>query len=78
MPAWRHLPTNLATSLQLRGQKVLLVDADTVTGHVATSLGLDHIRTVAERNSGRYVGMPTSAPIEQAIFGPLVKSGAVA
>jgi pilus assembly protein CpaE len=40
--------TNLSTALQLRGQQVLLVDADTVTGHVATSLGLDHIRTVAD------------------------------
>ena len=40
--------TNLSTALQLKGQKVLLVDADTVTGHVATSLGLDHIRTVAD------------------------------
>jgi hypothetical protein len=36
------------------------------------------VRKVAERNSGRYLGVPTSVPIEQAIFGPLVKSGAVA
>ena len=41
--------TNLASALQLHhGQKVLLVDADTVTGHVATSLGLEQIRTVAD------------------------------
>jgi pilus assembly protein CpaE len=41
--------TNLASALQLhQGQKVLLVDADTVTGHVATSLGLEQIRTVAD------------------------------
>ena len=34
------LATNLASALQSRrGQNVLLVDADTVTGHVATSLG---------------------------------------
>jgi pilus assembly protein CpaE len=46
------IATNLASALQLhQGQKVLLVDADTVTGHVATSLGLDQIRTVAD--SGR-------------------------
>ena len=38
----------------------------------------DLIRNVAERNNGRYLGVPTSVPIEQAIFGPLVKSGAVA
>lgn len=38
---------NLATALQVRhGQRVLLVDADTVTGHIASSLGLDQIKTV--------------------------------
>jgi Flp pilus assembly CpaE family ATPase len=38
---------NLATTLQIRrGQKVLLVDADTVTGHIANSLGLDQVQTV--------------------------------
>ena len=41
--------TTLASALQLRyKQRVLLVDADTVTGHVATSLGLEHVRTVAD------------------------------
>jgi pilus assembly protein CpaE len=41
--------TNLAATLQLRcDQKVLLVDADTVTGHIANSLGLDRIETVAD------------------------------
>ena len=39
--------TNLASALQLhQAQKVLLIDADTVTGHVSTSLGLEQIRTV--------------------------------
>jgi pilus assembly protein CpaE len=43
------IATNLAATLQVRrGQNVMLVDADTVTGHVATSLGLEHIRTVAD------------------------------
>src|SRR3954469_16614656 len=43
------IATNLASALQLhQSQKVLLVDADTVTGHVATSLGVEHIRTVAD------------------------------
>ncbi|MEO8229513.1 MAG: AAA family ATPase [Chloroflexota bacterium] len=38
---------NLATTLQVRrGQRVLLVDADTVTGHIANSLGLDQVKTV--------------------------------
>ncbi len=41
--------TNLASALQIRkGQNVLLVDADTVTGHVTTSLGIDEVRTVAD------------------------------
>jgi Flp pilus assembly CpaE family ATPase len=43
------LATNLASALQSRrGQNVLLVDADTVTGHVATSLGIDGVRTLAD------------------------------
>ena len=41
--------TNLAATLQARrGQQVLLIDADTVTGHIATSLGLDQVETVAD------------------------------
>jgi pilus assembly protein CpaE len=43
------IATNLASTLQIHNrQKVLLVDADTVTGHVTTSLGLEHVRTVAD------------------------------
>jgi cellulose biosynthesis protein BcsQ len=43
------IATNLATTVQLHDdQKVLLIDADTVTGHVTTSLGLEHVRTVAD------------------------------
>src|SRR5436190_10690853 len=43
------IATNLASALQLhRHQKVLLIDADTVTGHVTTSLGLEQVRTVAD------------------------------
>lgn len=41
--------TNLASALQIRkGQSVLLIDADTVTGHVTTSLGVDGVRTVVD------------------------------
>jgi pilus assembly protein CpaE len=44
---------NLATTLQIRrGQRVLLVDADTVTGHIANSLGLDQIETVDDAWEG--------------------------
>ncbi len=43
------IATNLAAMLQMhRGQQVLLIDADTVTGHIANSLGLDQIETVAD------------------------------
>lgn len=39
---------NLGAALQMRkGKKVLLVDCDTITGHVASSLGLERPRTVA-------------------------------
>jgi len=39
---------NLSAALVAMGRKVLLVDADTVTGHVASSLGLDQVRTLAD------------------------------
>jgi pilus assembly protein CpaE len=43
------IATNLAAALQLRkGRQVLLVDADTVTGHVMLSLGLPLGRSVAD------------------------------
>jgi pilus assembly protein CpaE len=43
------IATNLASALQSRrGQNVLLIDADTVTGHVPSSLGIDGIRTLAD------------------------------
>ncbi|MGA3030590.1 MAG: AAA family ATPase [Candidatus Limnocylindrales bacterium] len=39
---------NVGAAMQMRrGQKVLLVDCDTITGHIATSLGIDHPRTLA-------------------------------
>ena len=40
--------TNLASALVNRGQRVLLVDADTVTGHVPASLGMDAVPTVID------------------------------
>jgi len=36
-----------------------------------------HLRSVALRNSGRYLGLSTSVPVEDAIFGSLVRSGAL-
>jgi len=43
------IAVNLAAALQLRKhQRVLLVDCDIVTGHIAWSLGLQNVRTVAD------------------------------
>jgi pilus assembly protein CpaE len=43
------IAVNLAALLQLRKtQRVLLVDCDTITGHVASSLGMENVRTVAD------------------------------
>ena len=55
------IATNLASALQMRkGQKVLLVDADTVTGHVTTSLGMSDARTVVDS----WRDEPDGGPIE--------------
>ena len=35
------------------------------------------IERVALRNTGRYVGLPTSVAIEKAVFGPMVRSEAL-
>jgi pilus assembly protein CpaE len=40
--------TNLASALVARGQRVLLIDADTVTGHVPASMGMDAVPTVID------------------------------
>jgi pilus assembly protein CpaE len=43
------IATNLAAILQIRkDRRVLLVDADTVTGHVALSLGIKSVRGIAD------------------------------
>ena len=43
------IAVNIAAMLQVKkGEQVLLVDCDTVTGHVASSLGMENIRTVAD------------------------------
>ncbi len=38
----------------------------------------DRVRNIAERGNGRYLGLPTSVPVDQAIFGSLANTGAVA
>ena len=36
-----------------------------------------NIQRIALRNSGRYVGLSTQTPIEEAVFGPIARSGAI-
>ena len=63
--------TNLASALQLRkGQSVLLVDADTVTGHVTTSLGIEGVRTVADSWRDELEGGPMESLTEIAANHP--------
>ena len=55
------IATNLASALQMRkGQNVLLLDADTVTGHVTTSLGMNEVRTVVDS----WRDEPDGGPVE--------------
>jgi len=58
---------NLASSLQARkGKSVLLIDADTVTGHVTTSFALEAIRTVADSWRDEAEGGPAESLVELA------------
>jgi pilus assembly protein CpaE len=57
--------TNLASALQTRtGHEVLLIDADTVTGHVTTSLALDQVRTVADAWRDEAEGGPAESLVD--------------
>jgi cellulose biosynthesis protein BcsQ len=58
--------TNLAAALVTRGQRVLLIDADTVTGHVSTSLGMDAVPTVIDAWRDEVEGGPVLTFEEQA------------
>ena len=60
------IATNLAAALVARGQRVLLVDADTVTGHVPTSLGMDAVPTVLDAWRDELDGGPMLTFAEQA------------
>jgi len=57
--------TNLASALQTRkGKSVLLIDADTVTGHVTSSLGIDGVRTVADSWHDEMEGGPAESLLD--------------
>ena len=60
------LATNLAAVLADKGQSVLLVDADTVTGHVSTSLGMDGVATVVDGWRDELDGGPSQSFVEMA------------
>ena len=63
--------TNLASALQVRrGQNVLLIDADTVTGHVTTSLGVEAVRTVVDSWRDELEGGPMESLSEIASAHP--------
>ncbi|MEO5924680.1 MAG: DUF58 domain-containing protein [Bryobacteraceae bacterium] len=61
------------------GEKVeLAFDKDARTQYTAAfDAYAEKVRHVAQRSGGRYLGIPSSVPVEQAIFGPLVDTGAV-
>ena len=57
--------TNLAAALQLHKHKsVLLLDADTVTGHVASSLSIEAVRTVIDSWRDEADGGPTESLLD--------------
>jgi hypothetical protein len=37
----------------------------------------ERLRMLALRNNGKYLGISTDVPVDEAIFGPLIQSGAV-
>ena len=63
--------TNLASALQVnKGQSVLLIDADTVTGHVTTSLGIEGVRTVMDSWVDQAEGGPSESFVDLAASHP--------
>jgi Flp pilus assembly CpaE family ATPase len=64
------LATNLAAMLADKQQNVLLVDADTVTGHVSISLGMDGVATVVDAWRDEQDGGPSLSFFEQASAHP--------
>ncbi len=65
------IATNLASALRIRkDQSVLLVDADTVTGHVTTSLGIDAVRTVTDSWRDELEGGPVETLMDLAAAHP--------
>ncbi len=64
------IAVNLAAALVARGKRVLIVDADTVTGHIPTSLGMDGVPTVVDLWRDELDGGPVLSFDEQASAHP--------
>jgi pilus assembly protein CpaE len=64
------IATNLAAMLVSKEQRVLLVDADTVTGHVPISLGMDGVPTVVDAWRDELDGGPVLSFVEMASAHP--------
>jgi pilus assembly protein CpaE len=64
------IAVNLAAALVARGKRVLLVDGDTVTGHIPTSLGMDGAATVIDAWRDELDGGPVLSFDEQASAHP--------
>ena len=65
------MAANLAAALQTRrGKSVLLVDADTVTGHVTTSLAMEGVRTVVDSWTDEAEGGPPETLAEVSSLHP--------
>ncbi len=61
------IAVNLAAALTAMGRRVLLVDADTVTGHIASSLGLEHVRTLDDLHETRDAGAAPPATLDDVL-----------
>jgi uncharacterized protein (DUF58 family) len=58
------------------GRLELNLDADARAGYTeAFDAHARKLQILANRNGGRYVAVPTSMPLEEAIFGPLMRAG---
>jgi MinD-like ATPase involved in chromosome partitioning or flagellar assembly len=64
------IATNLAAMLTAAGKRVLLLDADTVTGHVPISLGMEGAPTVVDAWRDELEGGPSQTFVEMASAHP--------
>lgn len=76
MPPWEG--TLELHDAETGGSLEINFDADARDEHAAAfDRYAKQLQATALRNGGRYVGLPTSTPLEDAVFGPLVAAGGV-